>query len=484
MNNDICWTSASDLAEAIRNGDLSATEVASAMVARIEDVNPAVNAFVSFDPEQVLADARALDKRQADGEELGPLHGVPYSIKELTAMKDLPLTLGLAPLKGNLGARDAAFVTRMRGAGGLFLGKTNAPECAYYGGTDGHLYGPTHNPWKHGYSAGGSSGGAAAAVAAGMGPLAEGSDGAGSVRIPAALCGVVGMKPSMGRVPQSMLPGRFYTWAHHGPITRTVRDAALMMNVVAGPDTEDPLSLPADGTDYLTEIGKDLKGWRVAWSPDLGLGYIDPEVERICRDAAGAFEQLGATVTEATPAWGNPEEAMWHGVWLHGYASVYDMLDWESMQGQVDDNLIALMKEAKTLTAIDIGRADVLRGATWDAFAGFMHEYDILVSPTLSSATFPLEQFAPDWLAGEPLRRQLLGWLLTYPFNMTGTPAITVPAGFTADGRPVGLQIAGRLHADASVLRAAANFESVRPWAARRPENHPEATRDENAQNV
>ncbi|MBM9624631.1 amidase [Streptomyces zhihengii] len=467
---DIPWTPAVELAAKIKAREVSAAEVAEVIVERVGSLNPELNAFISFDPEQVLADAKDCDRKTVAGEEVGPLHGVPYSIKELTSMKGQPLAFGLKPLAGGIGQRDAAVVTRMRDAGGVFLGKTNTPESGYWGGTEGHLYGATHNPWKRDYSAGGSSGGAAAAVAAGLGPLAEGSDGAGSVRIPSSLCGVVGLKPSMGRIPQTILAGRYYTWAYHGPITRTVADSALMMSVVSGPHREDPMTLPDDGTDYLAETQRDISGWRIAYSPDLGLStQVDPEVAAICADAVTAFTDLGAVVEEATPGWGDPEWAMWHGVWVPGFASEHDLLDWESLHGEVDDDLIGLMQEAEQLTGVQKGNADAFRGGMWDTYTTFMERYDLLVSPTLGEASFPHGQFCPDWLQGESLQRRLLGWLLTYPYNMLTTPAITVPAGVTSDGRPVGLQIAGGLHADGAVLRAAANFESARPWADRRP---------------
>ena len=432
-------------------------------------MNPKINAYVSFDREQVLADAKTLEERVTAGADLGPLHGVPFSIKSLTSMTGLPQDGSLTPMKGRVGSRDATLVKRLKEAGGLFLGKTNAPEFGYYGGTDSHLYGPTHNPWKAGHSAGGSSGGAAAAIAAGLGPLAEGADGAGSIRIPASMCGVVGFKPSLGRIPRTLLQGRFYTFLFHGPLARTVADAALMFQVMSGPSPTDPTSLPHDGSVYGEAIKGDVKGWRVAWSPDLGLGHVDTEVVEICRKAVSAFTDLGATVVDATPGWGNPEEAMWKGLWIPGYASEIDTLDWKSLGGQVDDNLIEMMAQAETLSAADVGRADAFRGHMWDTFMTFMQDFDILVSPTLAEATFPLEQFTPERFQGLSLQRQILGWLMTYPFNMTSTPAITVPAGFTSDGRPVGLQIAGGHLADAAVLRAAANFEAARPWAGERP---------------
>ena len=466
---DITWATATTLREQVARKDLSAREIADAMIERVDAVNPTINAIIDFDPEQVRRDAQALDERQQAGEPVGPLHGVPFTIKDLTAVKDRPLTFGMVPLKDNIAEHDAVVVTRLRAAGGLFLGKTNTPESGYYGGTDNHLFGPTHNPWKLGHTAGGSSGGASAAVAAGLGPLAEGSDGAGSVRIPSAMCGVVGLKPSTGRIPQTILGGRYYEWAYHGPITRTVEDNALMLDVMSGSDPADPMSLPDTGQSFVDALTGDVSGLRIAWSDDLGLGYVDPEVVQVCREAIAVFEALGAHVVEDSPTWGNPEQAMWHGVWVPGFASEYDLIDWDAWKGKVDDHLIDIMREAEQLTGVDVGRADTFRGGMWDTFSAFMGRYDILASPTLASATFPLEQFAPPWLEGESLQRQLLGWLLTYPFNMMTTPAITIPAGFTADGRPVGLQLAGGLHADATVLRAAGAFETARPWADRRP---------------
>jgi Asp-tRNA(Asn)/Glu-tRNA(Gln) amidotransferase A subunit family amidase len=466
---ELCFRPAAELARDVRENRLSPVEIAEAFIDRVQRVNPQLNALVHFDPEQVRADALALERAQRGDLPLGPIHGVPFTIKDLTAVAGVPLTFGMTPLKDNIAEADATVVTRLRAAGGLFLGKTNTPESGYYGGTDNHLFGPTHNPWTRGHTAGGSSGGAAAAVAAGLGPLAEGSDGAGSVRIPSAMCGVVGLKPSLGRVPQTVLEGRFYNWAYHGPITRTVADNALMLDVISGASMADPMTLPDPPRAFRHGLDGDVRGWRIAWSLDLGLGRVDPEVAAICERAVTAFEELGAHVTAATPPWEDPEEAMWNGVWVPGYASEHDLLDWEAMDGIVDARLIDIMREGETLTAVDIGRADAFRGRMWDAYAAFMADYDLLVSPTLASASFPHEQFAPEWLDGEPLRREILGWLLTYPFNMLGVPAITIPAGFTADGRPVGLQLAARLHGDGTVLNAAAAFEAARPWGDHRP---------------
>lgn len=468
---DIGFATAVDLADAVRRRDVSVGDVADVMLERVERINPQINAIIHHDPAQVRRDAERLDRARDGGEALGPLHGVPFTIKDLTAVDGLPLTFGMIPMKDQIADHDAVIVRRLREAGGLFLGKTNTPESGYYGGTDNHLFGPTHNPWKHGHTAGGSSGGASAAVASGLGPIAEGSDGAGSVRIPSAMCGVVGLKPSTGRVPQNILAGRYYEWCYHGPITRTVADSALMMDVIVGPDPSDAMSYPSPQGGYLEALKDlDITGLKVAWSPDLGLGHVDPEVVSVCRDAVDALAARGAHVEEATPQWGDPEQAMWHGIWVPGFASEHDLVDWDRWAGQVDDRLVEIMRQSERITAYDIAQADLFRGRMWDTFTAFMQRYDVLVSPTLASATFPLERFAPSWLEGESLQRELLGWLLTYPFNMMTTPAITVPAGFTSDTRPVGLQIAGGLHADHLVMRVAGALEAERPWADRFPE--------------
>ena len=469
-HSDLGWMPATEMAEKVAEGSLAASQIADVMIDRVERLNPEINAIVDFDADQVREDAADLDRQQQAGGPLGPLHGVPFTIKDLTAVKGRPLTFGMKPLKDNIADNDAVIVTRLREAGGLFLGKTNTPESGYYGGTDNHLFGATQNPWKSGYSAGGSSGGAAAAVAAGLGPLAEGSDGAGSVRIPASLCGIVGLKPTTGTVPQTILGGRFYNWAYHGPITRTVADCALMLDVIAGPDHADPLSTVRSTESYVESAEGEIRGLRVAWSPDLGLGqYVEPEVARVCAEAVAVFAELGATITEAAPKWSGTSIAMWNGVWVPGFAGEYDLLPWNDLHGEVDEQLISLMKEAEQLSGVDVGRADISRGETWDAWTAFMEDYDVLISPTLASATFPLTQFAPDWLEGSSLREQILDWLMTYPYNMLNNPAITVPAGFTSDGRPVGLQIAARHRTEGLLLRVAANFEQARPWAAEHP---------------
>jgi aspartyl-tRNA(Asn)/glutamyl-tRNA(Gln) amidotransferase subunit A len=467
---EIAWASAAELARAVRQRRLSPVEIADALLARIEVVNPGINAYVHLDADRVRRRARDLEAAVMRGDELGVLHGVPYSIKDLTAVAGLPLTLGLVPFRDQIAPVSAVVAERLEHAGGCLLGKTNTPEGGYYGVTDNHLFGPTRNPWRSDRIAGGSSGGAAAAVAAGLGPLAEGSDGAGSIRIPASCCGVLGVKPSYGRIPQALTLGRFTPFTHHGPITRTVEDAALMLSAMEGFHPSDPLSLPPSGIDWTAEIRKDVRGWRVAWSPDLGFARVDPEIRRICAAAVGAFEELGCALEESCPPWDDPEVAMWEGVWIPGYAAALDLFGPMVREDQVDAELVALLQEGAALPLLATARAEVFRAYMWDALVEWFEFRDLLVCPTLCVEAFEVGRFAPAFLDGEPLRRRILGWLLTYPFNMMASvPAATVPCGFTAAGLPVGLQLVARPRDDAGLLRAAASFERARPWSDRRP---------------
>ncbi|WP_375400764.1 amidase [uncultured Amnibacterium sp.] len=463
--------SAVDIAKNVRERRLSVVEIADHFIERVERLNPALNAFVYHDAARVRADAARTDTSIRAGVDVGPMAGVPYSLKESTAALGLPHTGAMKAMEGHRAAYDAVVTQRLASAGGLFMGKTNLPENGYRCGTDNHLYGATRNPWDLDASPGGSSGGAAASVAAGLTPLADGSDGAGSIRVPAAMCGLVGFKPTTGRIPQQLLPSTHATFISHGIIGRSVADVALMLGVEAGPDAADPLSLPLDATDYSAALVDDLTGWRIAWSPTLGLGEddTDPEVIALCTRAVAAFSELGATVVEATPDWPNPEEAMWNGVWLPAYAPDLNAYDWAALEGKVDEELVEIVRSGAANTGAAIGAAELVRGEVYRAFARFMRRYDVLASPTTRVAGYPIGRFGPSYLDGEPLSRRLLGWVNTYPFNMTGTPAVTVPVGFTSDGLPVGLQLAGGHLADATVLRAAGNFERVRPWSHLRP---------------
>lgn len=466
---DVVWASAVELTSWVRDGHVTVARVAEVMIERLHAVNPTINAVVHFDVDRIRRDARALDAKRAAGGPLGTLHGVPYTVKELTPVAGVPHTLGFELLKDNVARQDALVVQRMRAADGLYLGQTNAPEAGYCATTTNRLFGTTRNPWNPELTAGGSSGGAGAAVAAGIGPIAEGTDAGGSIRVPAALNGVVGFKPTTGTIPHTLLPQRFVTNLSHGVIGRSVQDVAQMLEVCSGYDTRDPLARHVAQAPTTFGAAGALAGWRIAYSSDLGFADVDEEVAAICRDAIGTFAELGADVVEDRPDWQQVDEAMWTGLWVPGLAGLRDLLDWPAMRGQLADELIDLVLSGDTVSAADVARGEALRGGVWDAFSSFMTSHRLLVSPTTSVAAFSADAFAPELLESGSLRERLLGWTLTHPFNMTSSPAISVPCGFTRDGRPVGLQIAGRLHADADVLLAAAAFEAIKPWRDRRP---------------
>jgi Asp-tRNA(Asn)/Glu-tRNA(Gln) amidotransferase A subunit family amidase len=469
---ELCFTPATELARMIRDRQVSPDEVADAVLERADEINPGLNAIVHLDEDQVRRDARTATEAVTRGDPLGPLHGVPYTIKDLTPVAGRPMTFGLRPMADVIPDYTAPIAERMAAAGGLLLGKTNTPEAGYCGRTTNHLFGPTRNPWDRTRTPGGSSGGAAAAVAAGLGPLAEGSDGGGSVRLPASFCGLVGVKPTTGRIPQTVMPSRSLTFPTHGPLTRTVADAALMLEVVSGPDARDPLSLPREERDWLPAAAERSSSLRVAWSEDLGgLIDVDPEIAAICRQAVDDLADHGWEVEEAHPDWSDldPESAMWEGVWTPAYAGLAGMLPMDRLAGMVDDELIEVVAAGGALTGLQIAAADAMRGAIYDRFAVFMEGFELLVTPTVGVRPFEAEAFGPAHLDGEPLSRRLLGWMLTYPFNLTGTPAASVPCGFAGDGTPVGLQIATGFHADRLLLEALAGVEAALPWAHHRP---------------
>ena len=401
------------------------------------------------------------------GAVLGPLHGVPVAFKDLTPTAGIRTTFGSRGLEHFVPTEDAVVVERARAAGAIVIGKTNTPEFGCKGVTDNQIFGHTRNPWNLERNAGGSSGGSAAALAAGLTPLTEGSDLAGSIRIPAAACGVVGLKPSLGRVPRYPQRNAWTSCSHVGPMARTVRDAALFLSVLAGPDERDPQSLPATGEDFAHAAEGGVRGLRVAWSPDLGYAPLTPEVRRAVERAARRFTDLGCSVEEAHPGFANPRTL------FITLTSPYRAADMEphlaKWRDHLDPVLHSRLDAAAKLTAIDYEKATHERTALWQTVSRFFQRYDLLLTPTVSTAAFPLGLTFPPEIDGRKLDNPLDWISLCYPFNLTGQPAISVPCGFTEDGLPVGLQIVGRRFADASVLRAAAAFEAVAPWADRRP---------------
>ena len=464
---EICWMSATDLARAIRRKQLSPVEVTQAVLNRIERLNSQLNAFVTLTPQAAMREARraerALMQRSAS---IGPLHGVPFSTKDLVTTKGIRTTFGTPLFADNIPTEDAPMVARLRAAGAIQLGKTNTPTFGWLGVTHNLLFGSTRNPWNPDRTPGGSSGGAGAAVAAGMGPLAIGTDGGGSIRIPSSFSGVYGIKPSFGRIPVYP-PSGAWSLSHVGPMTRSVADAALMLNVSAGPNGRDQYSLPAEKTDYVKALKASLKDWRVAWCADLGFTKaIDPEIKAICATAARRFREFGCRVETVKPNWPNPQKA-WEGIFCGGIAArLAPAL--KTRRSDIDPGLITLIEKTQKWKQNYYINAWLERLEWNTAVQRLFEKYTLLITPTLPCRPFAVGLDNPKSINGTRLAPY--EWLtFTFPFNMTGNPAASIPCGFTTDGLPVGLQIVGRRFDDVSVLQASAAFEQAAPWADNRP---------------
>ena len=473
---EICRMTAAALAQKIRAKELSPTEVIEAVLDRMERLEPSIHAFCTPTPDLARAEAKRIEQAIANGEDVGPLAGVPVGIKDLVCTEGIKTVSGSVAYENFVPDEDDIVVERLKAAGAIIIGKTNVPEFGYSGAGHNPVFETTCNPWNLERTSGGSSAGSAAAVAAGMGPFAIASDGGGSVRIPAAHCGIVGMKASMGRVPlypgtkDERYPG-VSSWEsieHIGPNARTVEDAALMLSVIgSGPDPRDRLSLPGPEFDWNTCFkNTDLKGLRVAYSADWGYAAVDPEVRRIVGAAAKVFESdLGCIVEEAHPGFEDPYAGFWGLV-----AAESDLAGMRRLTAEFGDRMTPHLVDFinNDWSAEDLTNAVVVRKAVNNKMWRFMQSYDLLLTPTLAVPPFALHTQGPekiDGRIGPPF-----AWLaFTFPFNMTGQPAATVPAGFTQDGLPVGLQIAAGHLDDPMVLRAAAAFEGARPWADKWP---------------
>ena len=461
----LCWMSASELAPAIARKKVSPVEVVDAVLARIDTLKE-LNAYVTLDAERARQAAKAAERAvMRRGARLGPLHGVPFSVKDLIITKGVRTTFGAPLYRDKVPAEDAPSVERLKAAGAIMLGKTNTPTLGWVGVTDNLLFGVTRNPWSLGHTPGGSSGGAGAAVAAGLAPLAIGTDGGGSIRKPAAWCGIFGLKASWGRIP--VYPhGAAWSLSHAGPMTRTVKDAALMMNVCAGPDERDQYSLPPADVDYVKALKGSLKGLRVAWSETLGIAQaVDPEVRDATAKAARAFRELGCRVESIEPTWPSPYD-YWRTIFLGGIAA--RLAPYLVRRDHIDPGLLPIVEEATTYPPTKYVQAWFDRLAWWHHARAFFERYDLLLTPTVASAPLRIGELYPAEIGGVPVGREAAS-VFTFIFNMTGQPAATVPCGFTKAGLPIGLQIIGRRFDDVTVLRAAAAFEAARPWAQRRP---------------
>lgn len=456
---DLALCTATELLALYRSGQASPVEATQAVLDRIERLNPTLRAYAHVAAESALASARASEARWRLGHPCGALDGVPASIK------DLILTAGMPTLRGSrtidpvqVWDVDAPATARLREAGAVLLGKTTTPEFGCKGETNSPLSGLTRNPWDLTKTPGGSSGGTAAAVAAGLGPISVGTDGAGSVRIPAAFCGNFGLKPSFGRVPAYPL-SPFGTVAHLGPHTLSVRDAALMMNVLARPDARDWTSLPPDGRDHTVGLDDGIRGLRIAWSPTLGYARnVHPEVAAACDAAVHALAALGAHVEAVDPGIEDPLEITC-GLWFVGAWTIWNTLSAEQ-QALADPDFAAEAQVGATYSALDVQRLTLRRGALGSHLRQFMQRHDLIVTPSVAVPAFDARPPGQGAMTPEAL----LGWTpFSYPFNLSQQPACTMPCGLTQSGLPIGLQFVGPMFGDALVLRAARAYESVRP---------------------
>ena len=465
-NSEVVWASALDLATRIRQKDISPVEVMEAVLTRIEALNPRLNAFCLLAADHARAAARDAEVAVMKGEPLGRLHGVPVSIKDMIFTRGLRTTGGSRLFADLVPEHDAVAVGRLKEAGAIVLGKTTTSELAHKAVTQSPLFGVTRNPWDPSRTPGGSSGGAAAAVASGLGPIALGTDGGGSVRLPASFCGLVGFKPSYGRVPE--YPG-FPGWdhvSHTGPIARTVRDAAAVLDVIAGSDDRDPISLPRAPGSYLEACERDVRGLHVAWSADLGYARVDPVVQALCENAAAEFETIGCHVEVVNPGWESLEEAFSTMMAAQFHAAFAEKM--AEQEADVDPTLAKFVARGATVTVRDYLNARARMREFWQEALAFLQRFDLLITPTVAVPPFAVDAKPPREIAGEGV--SVLGWMpYTYPFNITGQPAASVPAGWTAENLPVGVQIVGQRHADATVLAACAAFEAACPWSDRRP---------------
>lgn len=465
---DSSFMTAAELASAVRKKLLSPLEIVEGLLARIEEINPRVNAYCTVAAEMALEAAKKAEAEVMRGRELGALHGVPVSIKDLTLTAGIRTTFGSKVFEHHVPDEDALTVQRLKAAGAVVIGKTNTPEFGAGANTYNAVFGATRNPWKLSHTCGGSSGGSAVALACGLGPLATGSDLGGSLRIPASFCGVVGFRTSAGRIP--IYPS-FLGWdtlAVEGPMARTVRDAALMLSVMAGPDDRSPISLPGDSREFLPAVERpDIRGLKVAWSPDLGVVPVDQEVRTIAGAAARRFAELGCTVEEGEPDLGNVREVIrvtraLRMVTLHAEK----LKNWRE---KMNPNLISNIEQGFPLTAKQVGEAEMERTAIYHRVRKFFERYDLLLTPTVAVPPFPVEADYPKEINGQAMTSYTDWFLLTYAVTITGLPAISVPCGWTDGGFPVGLQIVGRRLSETTVLRAAAAFEALAPWRDKRP---------------
>ncbi len=455
---DLSLLCAADLIRLYQQKQVSPVDLVTAVLGRIESHNSELNAFCLVDADRAFDEARRSAARWQRGEPIGLLDGIPVSIKDVLLTKGWPTMYGSKTVsKDQHWGIDAPAVARLREHGAIVIGKTTTSEFHWKTVTDSPLTGITRNPWDPALTPGGSCGGAAAAVAAGMGPVAIGTDGGGSIRVPCSFCGIVGLKPTFGRVPRYPVSAAGML-AHVGPVTRSVADAALLLTVISQPDARDWYALPNDGRDYRVGLEDGIRGLRVAFSPDLGYARVDGDVSGIVAPAALALAELGATVEEVSPGFADPKR-IFETHWYPDLAALVRKIP-DDQKPMMDPGLLDVAKEGAKIRLEDYLRAVRERESLGEIMQSFHKKYDLLVTPTLPTTAFEVGRDVPD-----PARQgRWVDWVpFSYPFNLTRQPAATVPCGFTNAGRPVGLQIVGPLYREDLVLRACRAWELANP---------------------
>jgi amidase len=463
----LCFTSAVEMAQMIRAKKLSAREAMAAHLKQIERVNPKVNAIVTLVAEMATEAAAKADEMQARGEKLGPLHGLPVAHKDLLDTRGIRTTFGSPLFRDNVPTEDSIIVERVRRAGAIIVGKTNTPEFGAGSQTFNTVFGATRNPYDLSKTCGGSSGGAAVALACGMVPVATGSDAGGSLRNPAAFCNIVGFRPSIGRVPNPKAALGWSTLSTNGCLGRSVADLALSLSTIAGPDRDTPLAIDEPGEVLVRPLDRGFKGVRVAWFKNLGGVPFDPRVRAVVDGHRATFESLGCVVEQAEPDF-SPAEISFRTLraWTYG-VSYGKML--EEHPDAFKDTLKDEIQRGMKLSGQDVARAEVAHTLMWRRFQTFLEKYDYFVLPTTQLPPFDVNMPYPTEIAGVHFDNYIDWMKACWYISATGNPAASVPAGFTAEGLPVGLQIVGRDKQDFNVLQMANGFEQATGFGKKRP---------------
>jgi amidase len=464
---DICFMNAVEIAAQIKRKKLSAREVMEAYLKQIDRVNPKVNAIVTLIADQAMERARNADEAQARGASLGPLHGLPIAHKDLVETAGIRTTFGSPIFKDNVPAHDAILVERIRNAGAICVGKTNTPEFGAGSQTFNPVFGATRNPYDLTKTCGGSSGGAAVSLACGMLPIADGSDSGGSLRNPAAFCGVVGFRTAPGRVPNAAQGNAWSTLGVSGPMARNVPDVALLLSVMAGPDARCPISIDEPGARFAGDLGRNFKGVRVAFFKDLGGVAFDSRIRAAVNAQRKTFEDLGCIVEEAEPDFAGADEAF-NTLRAWGYVGSYGALA-RTHRDQIKDTILWEIDRGSKLTAADLARAESLHSQVWDRMRIFQERYEYFILPSTQVPPFDLNQPYITEIEGTKMATYIDWMKCCYFISIMENPSISMPCGYTAEGLPVGLQIVGRHRDEFSVLQLAHAFEQATRSLRRRP---------------